>query len=143
MNYNDIIMLLKSNGYKITSQRKSIINALVLNNSNLVTADLLLTKTKDTNDKINITTIYRNLEILEKLNLLYKLNGDDGVSIYKLNCESQTHHHHIICQKCGRTEAIDFCPLDSLKELSNEKHFVLTDHKLELYGHCDKCQDKD
>lgn len=138
----ELLNILKSEGYKITSQRKAIIEALVSYRDNLINVECLFSKAKELYPKTNMSTIYRNLEILEDLNLLYKVIGDDGTAMYKLTCSNEEHHHHIICKICGKTETIDFCPIDVFTKISNEKHFNLTGHKLELYGQCYDCNQK-
>lgn len=140
---NDLLDKLKSNGYKITEQRKAILQALVSNNNNLITVEKLLSESKKNYHKTNMTTIYRNIEILEKLDLIHKVINEEGTSLYKLSCSINHHHHHIICLKCGKTEAIDFCPLKDIEQLLNDKDFCLTDHKFELYGYCKECKNSE
>ncbi|MCT4564429.1 MAG: transcriptional repressor [Maledivibacter sp.] len=134
-----IIDKLKSNGYKVTAQRKAILQVLSSNQSNLISVENLFNKSKEIYPKTNMSTVYRNLEILEKLDLVYKFTGEDGIALYKLVC-AKKHHHHIICKGCGKTEVIDFCPMNTFEQLSKDKNFRLTDHKLELYGYCNDCQ---
>ena len=139
MNLNVLLNKLKANGYKTTEQRKVILQILVSNNQNLISVENILSKSKEMNPKTNMSTVYRNLEILEKLDLLYKVMTENGITLYKLACCNK-HHHHLICKGCGKTEVIDFCPLNSLMKLSKEKNFNLTEHKLELYGYCKDCE---
>ncbi|WP_432404076.1 Fur family transcriptional regulator [Wukongibacter sp. M2B1] len=139
MKLNYLLDKLKSNGYKITEQRKTILQVLTSNNKNLISVENLLDKSKEIYPKTNMSTVYRNLEILEKLSLVYKVVTENGITLYKLVCSNE-HHHHIICKKCGRTEAIEFCPINTLEKISKDKNFDLTDHKLELYGYCIDCQ---
>ncbi|SKC81177.1 zinc uptake regulator, Fur family [Maledivibacter halophilus] len=139
MKLENIMDKLKSNGYKITEQRKAILEVLSLNHNNLISVEYLFDESKKIYSKTNMSTVYRNLEVLENLNLLYKFITDEGTALYKLRC-CDKHHHHIICKNCGRTEIIEFCPINTLIELSKDKKFDLTDHKLELYGYCIDCQ---
>lgn len=139
MRLNDLLDKLKSNGYRVTEQRKAILQVLALNMNNLISVERLFNKSKVICNRTNMSTVYRNLEILEKLNLIYKVMTEDGIALYKLLC-SVDHHHHIICKKCGKTEAIDFCPINTFRKLSKDKNFNLTDHRLELYGYCMDCE---
>lgn len=140
MKLTDIIDKLKSNGYKVTEQRKAILQVLSSNQNNLISVEKLFNKSKEIYHKTNMSTVYRNLEILEKLSLVYKFTTEDGLALYKLVCANEHHHHHIICKGCGKTEIIDFCPMNTFRKLSKDKNFSLTDHKLELYGYCIDCQ---
>ncbi|SHK09093.1 Fur family transcriptional regulator [Paramaledivibacter caminithermalis] len=139
MELRDIIDKLKSNGYKVTEQRKAILQVLSSNPNNLISVENLFIKSKEIYNKTNMSTIYRNLEILERLNLVYKLITEDSIALYKLVCSNE-HHHHIICKECGKTEIIEFCPINTLNKLAKDKNFNLTSHKLELYGYCVDCQ---
>lgn len=141
MNLENLVDNLKSCGYKVTQQRKAILETLLLNSKSMLSAENIIMESKKIYNKINMSTVYRNLEILEELNLLCIVSGDDGATLYKL-ISSSHHHHHIVCKECGRTESIEVCPLDTFKKIAEEKNFHLTDHKLELYGYCDNCYDK-
>lgn len=141
MKLNEILDILKSNQYKITAQRRALMQILSDNHHGLLSVEELFNESKKLYPKTNMSTIYRNIEILESLNLLYKIMNDQGVTQYKLIC-CDAHHHHIICTHCGKTEVIDFCPLDTLESLAKEKNFHLTGHKLELYGQCSECINK-
>lgn len=138
----DLLEKLKKNGYKITEQRKAILCTLVHNKNTLMSVEQLLSHAQKINYNTNMSTVYRNLEILEKLDLLYKITMDTGITFYKLIC-SYEHHHHIICKKCGKTEKINYCPINKFEEISEEKKFRLTEHKLELYGYCHDCLQED
>ncbi len=142
MNLTEIITILKNHNYKITEQRRAILQILSNHNHHgLLSVERLYQETLKLYPKTNMSTVYRNLEILESLDLLYKIVNDNGATSYKLICCNE-HHHHIICNNCGKTEVIDFCPIDTLKLLANEKHFQLTAHKIELYGYCHECSSK-
>lgn len=132
---------LKKHGFKLTSQRKALIEVLVDHKGRFITAEEIYKKVKKKLPTTNFSTIYRNLETFEKLDIIHKTNISDNISIFELIC-NDNHHHHIICKKCGKTEVIDFCPLDNLKTDLKDKNFTLLDHKFELYGLCDKCNKK-
>jgi len=142
MNLTEIITILKNHNYKITEQRRAILQILSEHNHHgLLSVERLYQETLKLYPKTNMSTVYRNLEILESLDLLYKIVNDNGATSYKLICCNE-HHHHIICNHCGKTEVIDFCPIDTLKLLAKEKKFQLTAHKIELYGYCQDCSSK-
>lgn len=129
---------LKQNGYKLTPQRKAILNVLIKFKCNLISVEKILKEVNTFYDKMNLSTIYRNLEILEKINLVHRIVNNDGLSLYKLNVLDK-HHHHLICKKCGKTDTLNFCPIDYFEKESEKKSFKITEHKLELYGYCKDC----
>ncbi|PTI95678.1 transcriptional repressor, partial [Staphylococcus simulans] len=61
----------------------------------------------------------------------------DGEMKFRIAC-THHHHHHFICEICGDTKVIDYCPMDAIrKQLPN---VTIHTHKLEVYGICEKCQ---
>lgn len=141
MNINQLIEVYKSNNYKITEQRKAILEVMIQRDDSLLSVDTIYTEAKKLYPKTNMSTIYRNLEILELLNLLHKTVNSSGIMLYKLIC-CEHHHHHLVCNNCGKTEIIDYCPIEVFKAIALEKEFELTGHKLELFGLCKKCSKK-
>lgn len=140
MEINEIIQVLKENKYRLTDQRKVFLEVLTNNQQTLMTADELTTLCQKKNANINSTTIYRNIEMLDSLNLLYTLNVDRYTAAYKLICNSH-HHHHIICSNCGEMVSLDYCPISNeLINLIHEKGYDLKSHNLDLYGICSKCK---
>lgn len=131
----------KSPEYKVTQPRLAFADVLVQNQDVMLSAESLYEKTKAIFPKTNLSTIYRNLESLERLNMIYKVTTDDGLNLYKLKCASNEHHHHIICTKCGKVLDIHFCPFDTFSELAGKAGFTITEHRLELYGLCENCQE--
>jgi len=134
--------ILKNGGYKLTKQRKVIIEALS-NNSGPYTANEIFSIVSDKYSGINFSTIYRNLEILVKLGIVEKLNISDGCCHFKL--AGNKHHHHIICNKCGYIREIDICPFGDLvnKNKFEELDFEPIEHRFEIYGICSKCRSKE
>ncbi|SHG91606.1 Fur family transcriptional regulator [Tepidibacter thalassicus] len=133
---------IKNNGYKLTNQRKGIIKTLFEHKNHFLSAEEIFSKLKEKNIKTNLSTVYRNLEILEKIDIIHKINIDGNYFKYELIQNKKQHNHVIICKNCGKTEKINFCPLEKIISNITNNNFVLTDHKFELYGYCNKCKIK-
>jgi Fe2+ or Zn2+ uptake regulation protein len=128
---------LKSMGYKLTGQRRLIIEALEEKPLHY-TAQEILEKAKQKNSSINFSTIYRNLELLCRLGIVNKLNISSGISHFEL--KDTQHHHHLICLCCGEMKKVDICPYSQLNTTELDKlGFVPVEHKFEIYGYCKKC----
>ncbi|WBW97361.1 Fur family transcriptional regulator [Oceanirhabdus sp. W0125-5] len=141
MSFEKLCDLLKRNNFKLTDQRKSILFTLYENKDSLMSPEDLLIAAKKNSTKINLSTIYRNIDALLKFDLLYKHIKDNGSTLYKLKLKD-SHSHHMICTKCGKTETVEFCPIEAFKGIIDKKQFKLKEHKLELYGHCKECNDE-
>ncbi|WZL73517.1 Fur family transcriptional regulator [Clostridiaceae bacterium 35-E11] len=139
MHLKSVEQRLKQKGYKLTNQRKAILQVLFQYKNHFLSAEEIYLQVKKRCQQTNFSTIYRNLEMLEKIEMIHKTNVYNGVFRYELICHD-AHHHHIICKSCGKTTPIDFCPLKDLYPQLQDQNFTLTDHKFELYGYCEKCQ---
>ena len=89
-------------------------------------------------ERIGLTTIYRALQSLQQENLVDVLRRDDGEAIYRLCGEA--HHHHLVCNKCGRTVEIEGGAIEKWADtVANEHGFRDVVHSAELFGTCSKC----
>lgn len=87
---------------------------------------------------INLTTIYRNLNTLEELNIVEKIVRQDGIAYYSL--KSNGHSHYMICDRCKIQIQLESCPIDiNFFKQVNESGFEPTGHILEIHGLCEKC----
>jgi Fur family ferric uptake transcriptional regulator len=128
---------MKTKGIRMTDQRKIIMEILENTNDHL-SAEEIYIRAKDRQKRINFSTVYRNLNMMEEKGLVIKLDFNDGKSRYELK---ERHHHHIICVNCRKTYQLPTCPLDNLEEkLTRESGYKISAHKLEVYGYCPDCQ---
>jgi Fur family ferric uptake transcriptional regulator len=89
--------------------------------------------------KIGLTSIYRALDLFESLGILFKIINGSSIK-YKL-CESQNHHHHIICKACGDVVELNFCDIsDWSKKVMESTGYQVVDHQLNFYGLCKACR---
>jgi len=89
--------------------------------------------------RIGLTSIYRSLDLFESLEIVFKIINGSCVK-YKL-CESEDHHHHIICKTCGHVVELNFCDITGWSEKVTESTgYQVTDHQLNFYGYCKVCK---
>ncbi len=133
----DVLEILKENKIKITNERKEIISVLQSTKFPLRPADIFL-RIKSKLPKANLTTVYRNLEMLEGLSLIKKLTFDKDSFSYEL-VTNRPHHHHVVCKNCGKIEDLNNIPEKFVKEISESTKFKIEDHNLEFFGICESC----
>lgn len=133
---------LKDKGYKLTTQRRAILKVVVDNYDKHLSSDEVHNIVREEYPEIGIATVYRTLQLFEKLNIVYKLNFDDGCSRYEINTGSEEHHHHhLICLECGDVQEVKIDLLDTLEEeIEREGNFMIVDHNVKFYGYCKKCK---
>jgi Fe2+ or Zn2+ uptake regulation protein len=128
---------LNEKGIKNTCQRMEILKVLLEKEAPLSARDIYL-KIKGDNHKFRLSTVYRNLNIFAEKNIVRKLDLNEGKTFFELL--TSKHHHHLICKKCGKIMAIK-CPLGNyLNQLAENTGYVITDHKLKVYGICPDCK---
>ena len=138
---DDILLTLKAKGYKITSQRRAVVNAL-LQNEHFATAQQLLEDVKESNPDISLDTIYRILGLLMKLDKVHKVDmkNSEG-AVFELIKDG--HHHHLICLECGQTQCVEICPINKeVIGVLEDNQFEMSGHTFEIYGHCKSCIQK-
>jgi len=90
---------------------------------------------------VNKTTVYRELERMEQLGIIERVQLGGRKHYYEL--ASREHHHHLVCLRCERVEDVDVDEKEVRAEerkVSREKNFSLVRHSLEFFGVCTTCQ---
>lgn len=135
MNVEQALDILKTNGYKYTGKREEMVR-IFAREKRYVSAKDLLEFMKVDYPSLSFDTIYRNLALFSELGIIESTEMK-GERIYRLTCETEHHHHHLICTECGRTQKLDMCPMSGV--LGEPKGFTITGHKFEIYGYCEGC----
>jgi Fur family transcriptional regulator, ferric uptake regulator len=139
MKDQEMAVVLKSRGYKLTPQRKAIISVLGSSGEHLTPADIY-SRLKEAHSDIGLVTVYRTLELLQKSGLLCEVHIGDTCRSY-LKKRAGGHHHHLVCSNCGKVVDFTGCELQELQDrLSSETGFKIEKHLLEFMGSCRSCQ---
>lgn len=89
-------------------------------------------------NKLGLTTVYRALTDLVESNEADALTGSDGETRYRI-CGTD-HHHHLICQNCGKTVEFELTGFEAATEALALSHgFTGVSHSIELFGTCAEC----
>lgn len=131
------------NNFKLTIQRKDILQVLLENPDKHYNAEELFEEVKKINPDVGLATIYRTLELMCELGITHQLDFDSKYKRYELNLEGG-HHHHLICIDCGKIiEFNDQALEDFENNLEDEYDFKIFNHRIKFYGYCSDCrQDK-
>lgn len=129
----------KQKNLKSSAQRQQILKIFLKSEKHL-TADELYGAVKKISPRVGHSTIYRTLKHFCASGLCREFKCEDGLTRYE-HLYGHRHHDHLICTRCGRfTEVVD-SGIEKLQErLAKREGFLLTKHKLELYGICSDCR---
>lgn len=127
-------------GYRLTPQRLMIVDA-VHGADEHISADEIFHQVKGLYPHINISTIYRTLDLLKELELVTETDLGEGRVYY--HWADKSYHHHLICQGCGSLVAFENSVLASLQETLRVRYgFQANLSHLALFGLCRECQGK-
>jgi Fur family transcriptional regulator, ferric uptake regulator len=135
---------LKKKGYKLTPQRRSIVDTIIDNEGQHLTAEEIYDKVKKSCPEIGLATVYRTILLLEELGVISRLELNDGCSRYEILHSNETHrHHHLICNICHKVLEVQDDLLEELEvDIQKRYRFKILDHSVKFYGICDECQKK-
>jgi Fur family ferric uptake transcriptional regulator len=132
---------LRRHGYKITPQRRIVINAIIDNREHMTPAAIHKCVLRE-HPGIGLVTIYRTLEVLSELGLICEVHAGGSCRSYLVRRPSE-HHHHLICSDCGKVVDFTDCGLEEMeRKLSQATNFKINGHLLEFLGQCRECRGK-
>jgi Fur family ferric uptake transcriptional regulator len=138
---DDIKENLKQKGFKLTTQRRAILDVIIENREKHLSSEEIYDLVKEKYPEIGLATVYRTLQLFDEMGIIYKLNFDDGRSRYELYHNEDHQHHHLICLKCGSVIEMEGDLLENLEEaIENTKNFQIIDHNVKFFGYCSKCK---
>jgi Fur family ferric uptake transcriptional regulator len=127
--------ILKDNNVSVTTVRRAIFNALAQADKPLKNGEIAtLVPTVDR------ASVYRTLELFDRLGLTTTIIRG-WTPFTELAEPFKAHHHHIVCEQCGKVVEIENDTLEDVLGLIAKRHnFTLTKHVVELTGTCTQCQ---
>lgn len=134
---------LKETGFKITPQRRAIVETLLKNKDEHLSSEEIYDLVRVDCPEIGLATVYRTMQLLDEVGAISKLNLDDGCIRYEIDLDdSDAHnHHHLICKNCGKIIEVKEDLLDSIElEIQKLYKFSIIDHDLKFYGLCESCK---
>jgi Fur family ferric uptake transcriptional regulator len=133
---DDLRSRLRGSGYRLTPQRELILGAV--DKLGHATPDEVLAEVRSQSAAINVSTVYRTLEVLEELGLVRHAHLSDRAPTY--HSVSDHEHFHLVCRNCHRVVSVDPNVLSDLTELLRADHgFVVDVGHLTVFGCCADC----
>lgn len=132
---------LKEDGYKLTPQRKAIVDVIIGKIGSHLTVEEIFDLVKKEKPEIGLATVYRTLDLMHNEELVTRLDLQDGSTRYELTRYDEQHtHHHLICVSCSKVlEFMDDLLEPIEDEIENQYKFKILDHSLKFYGICHEC----
>jgi Fe2+ or Zn2+ uptake regulation protein len=137
----DFRALLRERNLPATPQRMAIYDVLLETNAHICAEHILdKARARHPGRRMNKTTVYRTLDILLSLGLVYEMKRDDGRAQYEHTLRGP--HGHLICRRCERIEDLDLTVAAMVQASINRRYGFQVD----LVGHalpglCSRCRD--
>jgi Fur family transcriptional regulator, ferric uptake regulator len=128
---------LKDQGLRMTPQRQLILE-VVASMRGHISVDEVYRQVSARYPDVNITTVYRTLEVLEDRGLVRHTHFHDGRSQYERTDEPP--HQHLVCRACGRDQEMDLSVLEPLAEDLRQRYGFTADlSHTAIVGLCRAC----
>jgi Fe2+ or Zn2+ uptake regulation protein len=138
MKVEEILQQLKETGCKLTPQRRMLIEVLLGAGEGEMTTDQIYQQVREVYPEVGLDTVYRNLRLLVKLNIVDEVKLSGKLAQYSIN--RRAHQHGLVCLDCGKEIPLSHCPIRELETLAKEQHgFFISSHRIELFGTCSDC----
>jgi Fur family ferric uptake transcriptional regulator len=129
-------------GHRLTGPRRAVLEVFAGSTEPLTVAEV---HARLASGRADLVSVYRTVKLMVQVGLLRATDSTKGGVRYELGEEFTGHHHHLICQACGRIEDLDGCLLaDEVlarlqQRVRQQKRFRVTEHELRLFGLCARC----
>ena len=128
---------LRGSGYRLTPQRELILRAV--DDLGHATPDEVLARVREQSSAVNVSTVYRTLEVLEELGLVRHAHLSDRAPTYHSVTDHE--HFHLVCRNCHTVVSVDPDVLEPLTtRLRDELGFEPDIGHLTVFGRCVDCQ---
>jgi Fur family ferric uptake transcriptional regulator len=132
------LVALERSGYRLTDARRAVTQLIADQVGHFSAADLV-TEARARHLGIGRATIFRTLDVLSEVGVVERIDLPSGEHAY-VGCAA-SHHHHVICSRCGRATEIEDAGLRTLvREVARQTGYRVDEHRLELFGLCADCQ---
>lgn len=127
---------LHERGMRMTPQRQLVLNAV--RDLGHATPEQVCRRVQGKAATINITTVYRALDLLEEIGLVQHTHLGHGAPTYS----AEDHEHvHLVCHRCGAVDEVPCETMDTLaRTLDSERGFALDATHMALSGTCQDCR---
>jgi Fur family ferric uptake transcriptional regulator len=128
---------LRARGYRVTPQRQLVLEAVA--RLDHATPEEIGAQVQQTARGVNISTIYRTLELLEQIGMVTHTHLGHGAPTYHLATDAD--HVHLVCRDCDRVTEIGPDAIRPLITTLEERHGFETDvGHLTVFGRCADCR---
>jgi Fur family transcriptional regulator, ferric uptake regulator len=126
-------------GHRTGGAREAVLE-LLGRQSCCLSAQEISDRLRDAGNDVGIASIYRALELLHELGLVQRVEFGEGGARFEPLVPGGEHHHHAVCEKCGRVTAFEDKRLErQLERLAGRLRHSMRGHDIVIRGDCARC----
>jgi len=96
---------------------------------------------RDAGARVGIASVYRTLEGLDALGLVQRVDLGDGIARFEPAGPGGEHHHHLVCDDCGKVEPFEDASLEAaIERVADGRGYDVAAHDVVLRGACESCR---
>jgi Fur family ferric uptake transcriptional regulator len=131
---------LARHGHRAGGARQAVIDELAASGG-CVDAEQLEGRLRTADRSVGTASVYRALSLLAELGLLQRVAVAGSPARFELVHPDGHHHHHVVCDVCGRTEPFTDAALErAVHAASDRSGFDVRSHEITLHGKCERCR---
>lgn len=132
---------LSAAGFRRGAARRSVIDLLARRGCALSAHEIEQQLQRGGKRAVSRASVYRVLEQLEQIDLVARVELGDGLSRFELVDPTGHHHHHLLCDTCGRLIPFSDSGLERvIARVGKDHSFVVGEHDVTLHGTCEACR---
>lgn len=121
------------------TRQKLALSKVLEESDQFLSAQQLHAELRAQGEKVGLTTVYSQLRTLADAGLLSAFRADDGEMLYR-RCQTEGHHHHLVCRRCGATMEIQAPDVEEwASELAASHGYRDVAHTIAIVGVCREC----
>ena len=105
-----------------------------------LSAQEIAERLREEGDRVGTASVYRALDHLHSAGLVQRVELGDGGARYEALIPGGDHHHHVVCDRCGRITPFEDRALErAIGRLGTRLHHRVSGHEIVLRGECQRC----
>ncbi len=121
-----------------TAQKEAVERALE-ESPGFVSAQELHKRLEAQGMRVGVATVYRRLGALAEAGLADTVPANGGGQLYRACEQPGEHHHHLICENCGKAVEIEPPSEEWIRAVARKHGYTVNRHELEVFGLCPDC----
>jgi Fur family transcriptional regulator, ferric uptake regulator len=128
---------LRAAGYRLGAASSSIVDSLAAQDCCRSAQEIHA----ELGARVGLASVYRVLDALVEQGVVQRVEIGDGVARFEPHRSGEGHHHHLVCNGCGKVEAFEDATLEhAIEAVERESGYAVAAHDVVLRGACTDCR---